>query len=375
MKILILTNHQSGLYRFRRELLEALIRDGHEVYVSVPNGDFTHELESMGVQLIFDDCMDRRGKNPYRDIKLICRYRKLLKAISPDVVLTYTIKPNIYGGWLCGVLGIPYVVNITGLGTSIENSGFEQKIMLKLYRAGIKNADKVFFQNIHNFKFMLEHRVVAEEVSDILPGSGVNTTEHGYEPYPLNDDIIIFSTIGRIMKDKGIDEILAAADKIKKNHKNVIFRLIGDFDEDYKKRIEKLQSEKIVEYIPFQKNIQPFIRYSHAIIHASYHEGMSNVLLEAASSGRPVIATNVPGCMETYDDGVTGIAFEAKNSDDLVRSIEQFLSLSWEQKKQMGIMGREKMITEFDRTIVINKYIDEINNILKMKRTWNNDAE
>ena len=369
MKVLILTNHQSGLYRFRRELLETLNNAGHEVYVSVPDGEFTHELEAIGVRLLLDDCLDRRGKNPFKDLKLICRYKKILNELSPDVVLTYTIKPNVYGGWLCRKLNIPYIANVTGLGTSIENPGASQRFILWLYKEGLAKAEKVFFQNRHDYCFMVEHKVVDDKTCDVLPGSGVNTEEHAYESYPSDDDTVIFSTIGRIMKDKGIDEILDAAYRIKSVNQNVIFRLIGDFDEDYREKVESKQAEKIVEYIPFQKEIQPFIKGSHAILHASYHEGMSNVLLEAASSGRPVVATNVPGCIETFNDGETGIAFEAKSPDSLVRAIEKFLSLSHSQKEQMGIKGRKKIISEFDRAIVVQKYIDEINRVSEKKKT------
>lgn len=363
MKILILTNFQLGLYRFRKEILEKLIFDKHRVYVSVPDGEFTRELKCLGVKLILDQYLDRRGTNPIQDIRLLNYYKSMLRKIKPDVVFTYTIKPNVYGGYLCGKLGIPYIANVTGLGTAIQNGGLIKKLTLILYRVGLRKAQKVFFQNEENLSFMITNHVVAEGITDILPGSGVNTEEHCYEPYPNETDGIIFTTIGRIMKDKGIDELLDAAEIIKARHPDAVFRLIGDFDEEYETRVRDLDEKGIIEYLGFQKEVHRYLSESHAVINASYHEGMNNVLQEAASTGRPVIATNIHGCKEIYDDGITGISFKARSRDSLVDAIEKFIKLDNEQKKAMGIAGRDKMEREFSRTIVVNKYLDEISQI------------
>lgn len=364
MKILILTNHQVGLFKFRRELLEKLVSDGHKIYVSAPESDYTTEIERIGVTFISNYYLDRRGANPFKDLRLYCYYGKILKKLKPDLVLTYTIKPNVYGGYVCRKGHIPYIANVTGLGTSIEQRSLMQLFILRLYKVGLKGAKKVFFQNTKNLGFMLEHGIVEEAKTDVLPGSGVNTDEYYYEPYPESDEKIVFTTIGRIMRDKGILEILDAAKIIKQNYNNVLFRLIGDYDDDsLKHEVEQAKENKILDHIPFQKEIKPYIRSSHAILHASYHEGMSNVLLEAASSGRPVIATNVPGCAETFEPWVTGVSFEPGNVESLVSAIEEFLSLSHDKKEQMGRLGREKAIREFDRKIVVQKYVDEISRI------------
>lgn len=368
MKILILTNHQLGLYKFRRELLEEMVLKKYKVYISVPGDEFTEELKDINVKVIPDRYMDRRGTNLIHDFKLLNYYRKLLKKIEPDVVLTYTIKSNVYGGFLCGKMRVPYIANVTGLGTSIQNGGVLQSITLTLYRIGLRKAQKIFFQNKENYRYMLEHRVVKSDKTDILPGSGVNTKEHGYEPYPENDDRIVFSTIGRIMKDKGMEEVLGAAEEIKKHHSEIEFRLIGDFDEEYEVRVRDMEKRGIVKYKGFQKKIHPFIAESHAIIHASYHEGMSNVLQEAASTGRPVIATDVHGCIEAFEPGVTGIAFKAHSKRSLIEAIENFLNLTHEQKVLMGKAGREKMEKEFSREIVVKKYMAEIRKLEKRKQ-------
>lgn len=360
MKILILTNHQLGLYKFRRELLERLVQEKYRVYVSVPKDEFTQELTDIGVKVIHNIYMDRRGTNPVHDLKLLDYYKVMIEKIRPDVVLSYTIKPNIYGGYICGKLKIPYIANVTGLGTSIQNGGLVQKLTLVMYKIGLRKAKRVFFQNNENKDFMLKHMIVNENKIDMLPGSGVNVEQQCYEIYPDDSKKVVFTTIGRIMKDKGIDEVLGAAEIIKGRHSETEFRLIGDFDEGYEDRVKSLVDRGIIKYLGFQKDIHPYMAESHAIIHASYHEGMSNILQEAASTGRPVIATDVPGCAETYDDGVTGIGFKAKSIKSLVNALEHFLSLSREERIAMGKAGRRKMECEFDRMVVVEKYMKEI---------------
>lgn len=365
MKVLILTNHQLGLYKFRKELLEALIGKGYRVYVSVPEDKFTHELRQIGCKVIHNKNLDRRGTNPIQELRLVRYFCRLVEKVSPDLVLTYTIKPNIYGGIACAKMKVPYIANITGLGTSIQNGGVLQALTLTVYKFGLNKAKKIFFQNDGDQSYMLEHGIVNKKRVDAVPGSGVNTDQHCYEAYPKEDTPVIFTTIGRIMKDKGIEEVLGAAERIKERYPQTVFRLIGDFDERYEEKVFRLQEEGVVEYLRFQKDIHPFIASSHAIIHASYHEGLSNVLLEAASTGRPVIATDVHGCIETFEPDVTGIAFQAKSTESLVRAIERFLALDHAEREKMGRKGREKMIREFDRSIVVDKYMGEIERILK----------
>lgn len=357
-RILILANKDSGLYNFRRELLERLIQDGNQVYCSVPFGERISNLSAMGCECI-DTEISRHGTNLIEDLKLFFNYLKLLKTIKPDVVFTYTIKPNVYGGFACALKKIPYVANITGLGNAIENGGFMQKISLLLYRIGLKKAKTVFFQNSANRDFMVNKKIVKVK-NELLPGSGVNLECYCYENYPKIDDNVIILTIGRIMKAKGTDEILEAAKIIKEEYPNVIFRFIGYDDGNYQEKIDKAVNNGNIEYLGHQSDVRKFIKESHATLHASYHEGMSNVLLETAASGRPIIATDVPGCKETYDNGISGIAFKPKDTVDLVRAVKEFLSLSYEQKEEMGKNGRIKMEKEFDRNIIVDKYMEII---------------
>ncbi len=360
-KVLILANKDGGLYSFRKELLQKLISEGNQVYCSLPFGEKTDLITDLGCECI-NTKVSRRGTNPVEDVKLFFRYLKLLGKIKPDVVFTYTIKPNVYGGMACALKRIPYIANVTGLGTAVQNGGLMQKLTLTLYKIGLSKAKTVFFQNSENQKFMISKGII-KGTNDLLPGSGVNLEQHCFEEYPETDEKVVLLTIGRIMKDKGTNEILQAAKIIKAEYPNVIFRFIGPHDGNCKENLENAVKEGIVEHIGKQPSVHSFIKDSHATLHASYHEGMSNVLLETASSGRPIIATDVPGCRETYDDGVSGISFKAKDVDDLVRAIREFLALTNEQKARMGKAGRLKMEKEFNRNIIVNKYLEIIKNL------------
>ncbi|WP_195270236.1 glycosyltransferase family 4 protein [Eubacterium sp. 1001713B170207_170306_E7] len=363
--VLILANNDIGLYNFRKELIEKLLEKGFEVAIALPYGKKVDQLIQMGCTY-YETPIDRHGTNPITDMKLLHNYKKILKEYNPDVVLAYTIKPTIYGGMACQKLGIPYIANITGLGTAVEQGGLKQKLILALYKKAFKKVNMVFFQNQKNQSFFKEQGLSIPN-QRLLPGSGVNLNAHCYEPYPEKDDTIRFLFIGRMMKDKGIDELLAAAQIINEKYSHVFFDLIGFCEADYKGKaqLETLHKQKIINYMGHQDAIHEHIKAHHVLIHPSYHEGMANVLLEAAACGRPVLASNIPGCQEAFDEGITGFGFEPKNVDDLVRTIEKFIALPYEVKKAMGIAGRKKMEQEFDRQIVVDAYMEEIENILK----------
>ena len=362
-RVLFLVNHDVVIYNFRLELVEKLLKEGNEVYISSPYGEKIDRLIKIGCKFC-DIKLSRHGTNPINELKVVFHYISLLKKVKPSVVLTYTIKPNIYGGIACSLKKIPYVTNISGLGSAIENGGFLQRLTLKLYKIGLKKAEKVFFQNSENQRFMLEKGIVGNS-NELLPGSGVNLERNSFEPYPDNDNCVTLLTIGRIMKDKGTDEILEAAKIIKKKYPFVIFRFIGFYDDDYNEKISAAVSDKTIEYWEQQPDVHPIIKNSHATLHASYHEGMSNVLLETAACGRPIIATDVPGCRETYDDGVSGISFKPRDVKGMVDAIEKFLSLSNGEKAQMGAAGRKKMEKEFNRDIIVDKYLSTIKKFIK----------
>ena len=361
-RILFLATHFISLYATRRELIEELADRGYDIYISIPESDDNKFFENMGCKII-PTKIERRGTNPFKDAFVILKYRRIIRKLKPDIVLSYEIKPNIYAGIALKGLKVPQIANITGLGTAVENGGFLKSFIMLLYKFSFKGTKKVFFQNQSNQKLFIENKIVKDNY-ELLPGSGVNLTAHPYEEYPPESDETVFVVIGRVMKNKGIDEILQAAQIIHNRYDNVTIKLAGFYDdENYRIKTEEAVKEGTIVYCGNQDDVHSFIKNSHATIHASYHEGMANGLLETAATGRPVIATNIPGCIETFEPYVSGIPFEPKNPEDLVRAIEEFLALSYEEKVQMGKAGRERMEQRFDRNIVINKYLNEIKKI------------
>ncbi len=361
MKILILTNNFDGLYNFRKEVVKAIFDEGHNITISAPFEDNKVHFEKMGCSLI-DTQFNRKGINPLKDIKLLLLYKKQIKQIKPDVVLTYTIKPNIYGGIACQLSGVPQIVNITGLGSAVENPGWLQKLTILMYRVGLRKTKTVFFQNKANQDFCVLHRMVKGN-NILIPGSGVNLSHHTYQEYP-GDGIIKFIYIGRLIKEKGIEEYLRAAIEIKKQYTNTEFHIMGVCEGSYEMQLKDLQQKDIVIYHGPQQDVRPFIGNIHCTIHPSYYpEGMSNVLLESCAAGRPVITTNRPGCGEIVDDGRTGYLVKAKDVNDLITVIKRFIELPYPQKVQMGKNARKKIEKEFDRRIVVEAYLNELNKI------------
>ena len=352
-RILILANDVTTILQFRCELVTALVQEGHEVVVSVPASDRIPEIEELGATVVKTE-VSRHGKNPFEDLKLLKSYKRLLKELKPDIVLSFTIKPNVYGGMACGSLKTPCVANVTGLGV-VGDGGIMQKLMLWLYKNGLKKAQCVFFQNQDNERFFREKKIVSGK-TELLPGSGVNVDKFAFIDYPEEAKVnIVF--VGRIIKDTGVFELAEAAKRLADNE-NLKFTVVGDVEYGAENPFVTLKN---VECVGFHKDVRPYLKDAHAIVLPSYHEGMANVLLEAASSGRPILASDIPGCKETFDRGVTGLAFRAKDADSLTAAIEKFVALPHEQKREMGRAGREKIENEFNRRIVINKYLKQIN--------------
>ena len=347
-----------GLYKFRLELLQRLINENNQVSIIVPFGEFIDKIINTGCKVI--DCeISRHGKNPFQDLRLLNTYKKILRVEKPDIVFTYTIKPNIYGGMACKSLKIPYVVNITGLGTAVENGGLLQKLTLFLYKKGINKARKVFFQNAENRDFMLKHKIVKDNF-DLLPGSGVNLDKYQVLEYPKTETIN-FVFISRIMKEKGIDQFLEMAQYIKNKYPNTSFHVCGSCEQNYEEQLKNLHKQGIIIYHGLVKGIEKIHEISSCTVHPTYYpEGISNVLLESAACARPIITTNRAGCREVIDDGKNGFIVRQKDSKDLIEKVEKFLSLSYEERKQMGLNGRQKVEKEFNRQIVINKYLGEL---------------
>ena len=356
-KVLIISNVSGGLYSFRQELIAKLAESCDVTIMSSDTGHID-DFVKLGCTFIRTE-FDRHGTNPVKELGLISFYKKRIREIKPDIVLTYTIKPNVYAGMACASLGIPYVANITGLGTAVENDGFLQKITLVLYKRGLKKAQKVFFQNTENQKFMLNHKVVSGAY-DLLPGSGVNLEKYHVLDYP-DGETVDFVFISRIMKEKGIDQYLDAAKHIRKKYPQTRFHVCGDCEQAYESMLKELNDSGTIIYHGRIDDVVGMHAISQCTIHPTYYpEGMSNVLLESAACGRPIITTNRSGCREIIDDGVNGFVVNQKDSEDLIKKIETFLSLSVEERRSMGLAGRKKVEKDFDRNIVIRKYLKEV---------------
>ena len=356
-KILILANSSGGLYDFRNELVLELLKN-YSVYVSIPDEVAVDKLKAQGCRMIHTD-INRRGMNPVQDLGLLKSYWKLLKEIKPDVVLTYTIKPNIYGGFCCRLLKIPYIVNITGLGTTFERGGLLKTMVVTMYRAALKKANCIFFQNEKNKQIFEENGIFGKKAKRVN-GSGVNIEKYTLEEYPGREKPK-FLFVGRLMKEKGIEEYLSCA---KKYANRAEFDIIGYCEEAYEEEVRQLEQQEILRFHGFQKDVQSFYQDADAVVIASYHEGMSNVLLEASATGRPVLATNIPGCKEGVEDNRTGFLFAPRNTKALEETMECFLAMSKEQREAMGQAARRKMELEFDRKKVVEAYMEELEKIL-----------
>lgn len=360
--ILILSNTIVGLHSFRREVIKAIVDAGYKVMISVPDNDSKADyFRGIGCEIIRTE-FNRRGVNPLADLKLMLAYRRLIKQRTPVTVLTYTIKPNVYGGLAARLCRVPQLANVTGLGDAVENGGWMQKLTITLYKIGLRNAMRVFFQNEGNRNFCVRMGISGDNTV-LLPGSGVNLHYHSYQDYPANDEMIRFLFIGRLLRDKGTEELFETARVIKEKYPYTEFQVVGSVDGNYQFQLDELVKSGVIKFLGSQSDVRPFIGLVHCTIMPSYHEGMSNVNLESAANGRPVITTNVPGCRETVDDGRTGFLVDARSAESLINGVERFLSLPYEQKVLMGQMARKKVEKEFDRQIVVDSYLKELKKI------------
>ena len=362
MNVLIICNCASGLEVFRGMLIRELIKEGNTVSAIVPLVDNEKEwisekqIEEMECRLIRIP-MERRGMNPIHDLKLMIAYVRAIKQERPDLVITYTIKPNAYGGIACRLCHVPYAANITGLGTAFQNDGMLRNFVTFLYKVALKRAKVAFFENTENQQIFLDAGIVRKEQACLLNGACVDLERFSCQPYPEYDGRTRFLFIGRIMKEKGIDELFAAMRMLQKDEVPCSLDILGGFDEDYSKQIEDCENEGWLRYHGMQSDVRPFIANCHCFVLPSWHEGMANTNLECAASGRPVITSNIHGCLEAVEDGVTGFLCEKQNVESLYQVMKGFCELSQEEKQNLGKQGRERMEMYFDKTLVVRNTI------------------
>ncbi len=355
-KLLLATNHSYMFYRFRKELA-ARLQEEYEVILSSPYNGHQDDFEAMGVP-VREIELSRRSINPISDLKLIQEYRKLLDEIRPDLVITYSIKPNVYLSRVCAARHIPYFSHIQGLGTAFQKPVLSS-VAAFLYKQGLKNSSGVFFENQSSLDFFVSSGLADPLRTVLLMGAGVNTEEYPYtEPEEKETFHILY--LGRIMKEKGMDELLDALEELHNEGYPFQFDFAGFCEEEYQERLDQTCSQGWGKNHGFVQNPIPLYQMADVIVLPSWHEGMSNVLLEAACIGRPLIATRIPGCQESIEDGITGYLCKKQNKDSLKEAMKKMLQLSFEERREMGRLGHEKMVREFSREQVVEKTVSEI---------------
>lgn len=354
-KILIIANDSVGLYLFRSALIEKLTEDS-EVIALCPDTGFKEELTQVGCNFL-DQKMERRGMNPIKDFGLLLDYIRVIREIKPDLVITYTIKPNAYGGIACQLCGVPYAVNVTGLGTAFQGNGMLQTFVTVLYKIAFCRAKVVFFENEENRDVIVNAGIIDAGRTHVLHGAGVDLEKFQYLEYPEDANCTRFLFIGRVMREKGMDELFEAMRRLRADGVNCTLDVLGSFDEDYSEKIKAAKTEGWLTYYGYQPDVRPFIANCHCFVLPSWHEGMANTNLECAASGRPVITSNIHGCLEAVEDGVSGYLCEIKNADGLYQTMKRFAELPINQRIAMGIAGRKHMEEIFDKKKVVEETI------------------
>lgn len=361
-KVFLVACKDYNFYNFRSELILELLKIGFDVTLVCPTGNKIPFFIERGCHFI-GHTMDRRGTNPFKDLRLIKTYYKIFETEKPDLVLSYTTKSVLYSGVVCRLLKIPYIVNNAGL---LEPSNYNPIVgicLTALYKLGFKGASCMMYQNSRErdvLNALLKNKVNYRNI----PGSGVNLSYFTYVDYPDEKIPITFNYVGRLVCIKGIDEFLTCAEAIKAKYTNTRFVIYGEYDEElYRQRVDDLQKKGIVEYVGSIMDMKPCIAGAHAVIHASYYEGMTNVVLEHSAMGRVCIGSDIPGIREGIEDGKTGFLFPVRDKQALIKTVERFINLPYSEKVAMGKAARKKMEREFDRNIVTGIYLEEIDRI------------
>lgn len=360
MKVAIVLNTSWNIFNFRMNLVRSLQAAGHEVHTVAPTDEYTHHLTEAGC-IHHAVRMDSRGANPIKDLALIIELHSIYKRIRPDVILHYTIKPNVYGSLAASFLKIPVVNNVCGLGTVFLKKDLLSAIAMFLYRVSFRFPKKVFFQNPDDLKLFLTKKLVPSETVDLLPGSGIDLAKFQPVSFKRNERFT-FLLISRLITDKGILEYIEAVKKLRAEGLDARFQVLGAIDPEHKRGIKRELIQEwinsgIIEYLGTTKDVRHFIEQADCVVLPSYREGTPRTLLEAASSSKPIVATNVPGCTQVVDDKINGLLCNLKDSDDLAAKMRTMANFDDTTLKAMGINGRKKMEAEYDESIVIDKYL------------------
>lgn len=360
MRIAIVLNTSWNIFNFRMNFVNNLIRLGYEVHTIAPVDEYTKNLVEAGC-IHHNVRMDSRGANPIKDAALVMELMMIYRRVKPEVILHYTIKPNVYGTIAAALLRIPVINNVCGLGTVFLKNNLVSAVAVLLYKISFRFARKVFFQNPDDLQLFIERKLVAANQADLVPGSGIDLSR--FQPLPvIRNEKFTFLLISRLITDKGIMEYIEAIRLLRSKGLQFRFQILGSVDEDHKRGIkrsalESWMKEGLVEYMGTTDDVRTFIRAADCIVLPSYREGTPRTLLEAASSSKPIIATNVPGCNHVVTDRYNGLLCNLKDAEDLASKMAQMAELGPEALADFGRNGRIKMENEYDESIVINKYL------------------
>lgn len=353
MKILVLSNLISYTYNFRKEIIEAFVANGHEVVVVCDVDDVSKRDEFERICRLIEVPFHGKGTNPKEELKLIRTYSSIMKSEKPDIVFSFTIKMNLYGGLVAKRLHIPYVPMITGLG-ELEKDGKLKKLLMFLHKRVMPKAKCVVFQNEDNREYFKRNDIGFKR-SVVVPGSGINLEKFKYQPYP-KDERTVFAFLGRFIEAKGVSEFLKCAEDMASN--DIGFIAAGTMDDKYKELVERLVGEGKLRYDGELADSRDFLKEASCLVLPTYHpEGLSNVILEACATGRPVICTPRTGCKEIVEDGVNGLYCNARDVGNLESVLKRFISLPNEARMKMGENGRRIVEGRFDRKIVVDEYL------------------
>lgn len=363
VKIAVLVNTTWNAVNFRLGLMKHFQTQGWEVMVIAPEDEHVDRIKQDGIHYHPIE-MDRGGMNPIKDYRYLRELKKKLKHHRPDVVLSFTIKPNIYGALACRKFKIPIICNVSGLGTTFLWKGWMRWAIVGLYRFAFKNADFIFFQNPEDQSLFKDLVDLSDEQSGLLPGSGVDTQRFHAGP-PTFQSTTTFLMISRLIIDKGVEEFIEAAETLSKDIENVRFQLLGAFDPDHKRTIseetmERLRDSGAIDYLGEITDVTTAITSADVIVLPSYREGTPRTLLEGAAMSRPLIATDVPGCREVVEDGVNGYLCAVRDSADLRAKMIQFVELPDDKKEKMAAESRRLVEHRFDEKLVFKFYEDKI---------------
>ena len=364
MHILMTANAAWNVWNFRRSLVQALLNDGCRITVLAPPDDAVGDLEAAGCRVL-PIKINVKGLNPIENLSLMYRFKRLFRAERPDIVLSYTVKNNLFGAMAARTFGIPFIPNVTGLGTAFLSGSLLEILVKMLYRRAFRKLPIVFYQNKDDRDLFIKNRLIRADQARLLPGSGIDLTRFAAAPLPAERIPSVFLMVARLLRDKGVFEFVQAARRIKMHHPEVRFQLLGATQSDNRTAINAATvqcwvDEGIIEYLGTTSDVRPYIAAASCVVLPSYREGAPRILIEAAAMGRPLIATDVPGCRAVVDDEVSGLLCLPHSADSLAAAIERFLTLPHTTRVAMGQAGRAKMEREFDEVFVIRAYRDAV---------------